>query len=89
MTSTILSGKTFPKLYKWALRRNRAIIIVFAVLMALGIVIDLYAMSQFVDYSYYTNNEAARYRQFAQIGFYSIIAAQVGAIVLSIISALH
>lgn len=90
MTSTTLSNKAFPKLFKWAFRRNRSTMVVFSVLMALGIFIDLYVMSTIMkDTSYNLSGLGISMdEEISSIGYASIIVAQVGAIVLAFISAL-
>ncbi len=85
MTSTILSGKTFPKLFKWSFRRNRPIMVIFGVIMALGIILDLYVISQYTQESFYGTTLES---EIASIGYVSIIIAQGGAMLLTFISAL-
>ena len=85
MTSTISSNnKHFSKLFKWAFRRNRAIMIVFSVLMLIGIVIDVQILTT-IAYSRVVNNTD----ELGTLGYGSIIIAQFGAIILSLISANH
>ena len=85
MTSTISSNnKHFSKLFKWAFRRNRAIMIVFSVLMLIGIVIDVQIITT-IAYSRVVNNTDG----LGTLGYGSIIIAQFGAIILSLISANH
>lgn len=87
MISTISSkNKNFAKLYKWAFARNRTIMIVFSVMMVIGIVIDLYIMTQEVTIR---TNEEIWIRASGTLGYSSIIIAQTGAVLLSVISALH
>ena len=83
MTSTIFSSKTFPKLYKWAFKRNKAIIIIFTVMMSLGILLDLFAMSELSR-----TNSSSQIADFGNVGTVSIIIAQGGALVFTFISAL-
>ncbi len=45
MTSTTLSSKDFKTLFKWAFKRNRAIMIIFSVFLGIGIILDLYLMA--------------------------------------------
>ena len=85
MTSTTSSNnKHFSKLFKWAFRRNRAIMIVFSVLMLIGIVIDVQILTT-IAYSRVVNNTD----ELGTLGYGSIIIAQFGAIILSLISANH
>ena len=85
MTSTIFSGKTFSKLYKWAFKRNRPILIIFSVLMALGILIDLYVLS-LSDSALLFGNRINE--ELGTIGIVSIIVAQGGAVLMTLISSL-
>lgn len=76
MTSTVSSNnKNFTRLYQWAFARNKRIMIVFSLLMVTGIMIVLFRQTL-------TNDVEA----FEQIGAGSIVFAQVGAVLFSIIS---
>lgn len=85
MTSKTFSSKTFPKLYKWAFKRNRPVLVAYAVLMILGVILDIYAISQLKEdnHSYLTLAESI-----SEIGIVSIIIAQAGAIFFTFVSAL-
>ncbi len=86
MTSTTSSkNKHFGRLFKWAFARNKTIMIVFAVLMAVGIVIDLYGMTKISAFS----SDDQLISAYGQIGYFSILIAQTGAILFSLISASH
>lgn len=85
MTSTISStNKNFAKLYKWAFGRNRALMIVFAVLMAVGIVIDIQSLIT-ISHSRIDNYDDSM----GLLGYGSILVAQLGAVCFSVISAIH
>ena len=85
MTSTISStNKNFAKLYKWAFGRNRALMIVFAVLMTVGIAIDIQSLITI------SHSETVGYtNSMGILGYGSILVAQLGAVCFSIISAIH
>lgn len=83
MTSTTFSNKKFPVLYKWAIKRNKPIIIVFSVLMALGIILDLYVMAELLRSGWDNHTES-----FGDTGLSSIIIAQGGAMFFTFLSAL-
>lgn len=85
MTSTTFStNKNFAKLYKWAFGRNRALMIVFAVLMMVGIVIDIQSLISI------SNSEIIGYNDsMGIVGYGSISVAQLGAICFAVISAIH
>ena len=89
MTSTTFSSKSFPALYKWSVKRNRLIMLVFTVLMLLGLVIDLYVMSRMSSGDYGALPHDDLMEEYTQVGFASIIIAQCGAMVFTLISALH
>lgn len=85
MTSTISSkNKNFGKLFKWALGRNKALIIVFSVLMILGIIIDVQALTAMAHSRIYNYDDSV-----GSVGYGSILIAQLGAVFFSIISATH
>ncbi len=87
MTSTISSNKkNFKKLFKWALSRNKAIIIVYSILMAIGIVIDLYVMIMISGLRSATDQSVNAY---GMIGYFSITMAQIGALLFTLISAVN
>ncbi len=87
MTSTISSkNKNFARLFKWAFRRNRTILIIFSILMAVGIALDLYVLTMS---SAFSSPSTDLTYQFGIIGYASIIIAQIGAIFFAIISASH
>ena len=79
MTSTTFSNKTFLKLYQWALKRNKIIILTFGIIMAVGILLDIYGI-----YTFYVKDE----QTFGEIGEFSITMAQIGAMLLTFISSL-
>ncbi len=85
MTSTTSSNNRFSLLYKWAIRRNKPIIIVFSILMAVGILIDINGLTFTVapDFSQEAVEDAR-----STIGLVSLIIAQIGAVVVSLISSL-
>lgn len=85
MTSTIFSDKSFSPLFKLAWRRNKPVLMTYSVLMALGIIIDLYVMSQ-ISHNHYATAYLAE--EYSQVGLASIIIAQGGAMVITLISAL-
>lgn len=87
MTSTISSkNKNFAKLYKWAFARNKAMMIVFSVIMAVGLAIDVYILMQTVTPRM---EEDVLVKSLGILGYLSIAIAQVGATIFSYISALH
>ena len=88
MTSTISStNKNLAKLYKWAFGRNRALMIVFAVLMMVGIVIDIQALITISNSG--TSTETINDAPTATVGYVSMFIAQLGAVFFSIASAIH
>lgn len=85
MTSTISStNKNFAKLYKWAFGRNRALMIVFAVLMLVGIAIDIQALITISYAETIDHNDSM-----GIVGYSSILVAQLGAVCFAVISAIH
>ena len=56
MTLTTLSSKEFQPLFKWAFKRNRAIMTIYSVMLGLGILLNLYVIA--TD-GYYTDDEVA------------------------------
>ena len=90
MTSTTSSSnKNFAKLFKWAFARNKSIIIVYSILMVIGIIIDLYITSVVTRDSSNYNPIDMEIRANGTLGNVSIMIAQLGAVLLSIISAVH
>ena len=86
MTSTTFSNKAFPTLFKWAFKRNRPIMIIFSILMALGIILELYVLTQMGGASMIVaRNRAAEY---STVGYESLIVAQVGLMFFTLISSL-
>ncbi len=85
MTSTISSAnKNFAKLCKWAFGRNKALMIVFSVLMLVGIAIDIQALITI------SNSETVGYNDsIGIVGYGSLLVAQLGAACFAIISAIH
>ena len=49
MTSTTFSSKEFKTLYKWSFKRNKAIMIVFSVMVGIGIILNLFAITEWGD----------------------------------------
>lgn len=45
MTLTTLSSKDFCSLFKWALKRNRSVMIIFSIFLALGPILDMYVLA--------------------------------------------
>ncbi len=86
MTSTIFSSKTFPTFYKWALRRNKAVMVVFSVLLSLALVIDLYAMS--LTWPVGSDAQDRTVTEYGEIGLATLIIFQCGAVLFTFISAL-
>ncbi len=87
MTSTIFSSKTFPTFYKWAFKRNKAVMVIFSVLLGLGVILDLYAMTQIPRFGYgYTSDSLND--EFGEIGAVTIIIFQIGAIFFTFVSSL-
>ena len=91
MTSTTSSKNNhFGKLFKWAFVRNNSIMIVFSVLMVVGIVIDLYAITKIAtNVNHNMNNAQTINTTIEQGGYISIFIAQIGAILFSLVSATH
>ena len=85
MTSTTFLDKSFSPLFKLAWRRNKPVLMTYSVLMALGIIIDLYTMSQ-ISRGFSSTSSLAE--EYSQIGSMSIMIAQMGAMVITLISAL-
>ncbi len=85
MTLTISStNKNFAKLYKWAFGRNRALMIVFSVLMIVGIAIDIQTLITI------SNSETIGYNDsIGIVGYGSLLVAQLGAVCFAVISAIH
>lgn len=83
MTSTTSSNNRASLLYKWALRRNRSMMIVFSILMIVGILIDINGLSWLKSESPSVIDDAKM-----TIGMISLITAQVGAIFMTLISSL-
>ena len=92
MTSTTsLGNKVFIKLLKWAFVKNRSRLIVFSILMALGICIDLYMITNYSNLIYGMPNGTKEMDVTAlgNIGLSSIVIAQLGAMLFSLIAAMH
>ena len=90
MTSTTSSNKKrFTKMFKWALLRNRGIMIVFSILMLVGIVLDMYVLLMSDPFEVRSSNADILNNTFGTVGIVSIIIAQSGAMLFALISALN
>lgn len=89
MTSTTSSNnkKAFSVLYKWAFKRNKFITVIFSILMALGVILDLYTMSEMSNVDYLGASTTIA-KEYSSIGYASMIIAQGGAMFFTLISAL-
>lgn len=80
--TTSSNNKNFTKLLKWAFLRNKSIMIIFSVIMAVGIIINLYILTRLsVNY-----DKPGFEKTCGNIGYFSIILAQTLSILFSIAS---
>lgn len=89
MTSTTSSNnKRFMKMFKWTLLRNRGIMIVFSILMLVGIVLDMYVLLLSDSFGIRALGDDVLHDTFGTAGIVSIIIAQSGAMLFTLISSL-
>lgn len=80
MTLTTLSSKELKPLYKWALKRNRTIMIIYSIFLAVfGPILDMYMATQYYD---------ASSSNIEEIGIVSLTLFQIIAAFFTFVSAL-
>lgn len=85
MTLTTLSNKSFGKLFQWAFKRNKTIIIVFSILMLLGITGVLYMLFELHAREY--NGDLSG--TISSLSVSALSVAQFGALAFTFLSAIR